>query len=190
MTSADRRGQAAGRSAPDRATQLVDRPATPERITPFLGSLAFRWPILDRTAIRGSRRAERARRWCAAFVAKLLFVFLEISAANSKQMPPQLSASVPAVAQPRPTEREKSRVQSKPSLRFHRAQSGSAVETRHCHAATTTHRVNEVAGIRELQLILAAHQPDTRCWYHVDKVPYVTLEDAQIDPHVHDVPER
>jgi hypothetical protein len=56
-----------------------------------------------------------------------------------------------------------------PSLRFHRKPIGSVDEKRFCHAAAATHGVNEVTGIRQLQLIVAAHRPDSGWWYHHDK---------------------
>jgi hypothetical protein len=48
------------------------------------------------------------------------------------------------------------------SLRFNLEPFGSTEDARLCHADAATHHVNGVAGIRELQLILAADWPDTQ----------------------------
>jgi hypothetical protein len=76
-----------------------------------------------------------------------------------------------------------------PSLRFHRTPIGSADEKRFCHAAAATHGVNEIAGIRRLRLIVAAHRRTMVGGTMMIKLPRISMGASRIETRAHEVPD-
>ena len=74
-----------------------------------------------------------------------------------------------------------------PSLRLHRKPIGSADEKRFCHAAAATHGVNEVAGIRRLQLIVAHIGRKIVGGTMMINLSRISADDSRIDTPAHDM---